>query len=354
MVVVTASDTLCTSSPADRGRTHSRPRYRGRDPDRHRGIIAPKEDAARAVRHLVRSRASGHRRPAGPGVTALVGQDAEAAPGRPGSGGPCCPHQSRSRGAHHRPDVHRRHQERRPVPLLVAEPGVSTVSIPQRLLRSDRSWATRGSHRVGRGTASEEQEPVLADLNLVAVVESRHIDPVTIDVGAIEPALICHCPTGPSAAEFGMLAGHGDVVEKDVTVGMPPEPDDIVIQQEPVAGLVISHHKQRVPGRKTRHLGRLRLVKTSVVGRGLHGSYGRERRRGAQQVASAVRAEATPWQSPVATRRAINQRGPLETELSPSAFRYRTLQPVTRAVTRPRRRVAQRSRECSAEPRAGN
>jgi len=60
MVVVTASDLQCTSSPAARGRTHSRPRDRGRDPDRHRGIIAPNEDAARAVRYLTKDVGHGY------------------------------------------------------------------------------------------------------------------------------------------------------------------------------------------------------------------------------------------------------------------------------------------------------
>src|SRR3954447_6903181 len=65
----------------------------------------------------------------------------------------------------------------------------------------------------------QEGEPVLADLQLVAVLDRRRLDPLAVDEGAVEAALVLDPEAAPLADEQRVLARHGHVVEEDVAVG---------------------------------------------------------------------------------------------------------------------------------------
>src|SRR5690606_3144060 len=93
-----------------------------------------------------------------------------------------------------------------------------------------------GRFAVGLRTGHEHQ-PELTDLHLVAVAESRRLDPFPVDVGAVQAA---HVPDGKGAAvavKLGVAAGDGDVVEEDVAIRMPAAGGQVVVQQEPRPGV---------------------------------------------------------------------------------------------------------------------
>src|SRR5688500_13797525 len=69
----------------------------------------------------------------------------------------------------------------------------------------------------------EEDEPELADLQFVAVAERGLVDALLVDVGPVQRTRVTQHVPGRGALDLGMAAGHGDVVEHDLAVGMPPE-----------------------------------------------------------------------------------------------------------------------------------
>src|SRR5437763_906117 len=66
--------------------------------------------------------------------------------------------------------------------------------------------------------ALEERQLVLADLQLVAVLQAVRLDPPAVDVGAVERAEVVEVQVAAAAHEQRMVAGDGDVVEEDVGV----------------------------------------------------------------------------------------------------------------------------------------
>src|SRR5947209_7348590 len=93
---------------------------------------------------------------------------------------------------------------------------LQTVPIVRRRRRADEEGASAVDIR---GSAVEVGEPVLADLNLVAVTEESRVDALAVDEGAVEAALILEPPAIAVLHEHRVPAGDGDVVEEDPALG---------------------------------------------------------------------------------------------------------------------------------------
>src|SRR5579859_3672469 len=74
-------------------------------------------------------------------------------------------------------------------------------------------------------SAIEECKLVLADLELVAVPQVVGVDPLPVDVGAVERAAVVEVVFAAAADEDRVVAGNGHVVEEDVGVGPAPDGD---------------------------------------------------------------------------------------------------------------------------------
>src|SRR5215217_3795302 len=64
-----------------------------------------------------------------------------------------------------------------------------------------------------------ERQPVLPDLELVAVLQLRAVDPTAVDEGAVQRALVLDEESPVALDEQRVVTRHGDVVEEDVAVG---------------------------------------------------------------------------------------------------------------------------------------
>src|SRR3954470_17747238 len=132
---------------------------------------------------------------------------------------------------------------------------VSSASACPMLLRA----ACRNS--VLRGGTGEEDQPELADPDLVTVLEQCVVDAVTVHVGAVEAAHVVHLvgPLGP--VELHVPARHGDVVEEDVALRVASGADDVGVQQVASARARPSlHDQQRTAGWQGVGCGGIRLV----------------------------------------------------------------------------------------------
>src|SRR6188472_931078 len=100
--------------------------------------------------------------------------------------------------------------------------------------------AVRGDSVGMRGSvtlvAGEEDQAVLADLDLVAVGQLDGVDPVAVDVGAVEGADVGDREGVAVAMELGVLARDRDVVEEDLAVRVSTRADDVLVEEEPRAG----------------------------------------------------------------------------------------------------------------------
>src|SRR5581483_11088776 len=95
-------------------------------------------------------------------------------------------------------------------------PGTAHVLLSQRL--GTPGPAPPARQRSVALTAGEEHQAVLADLDLVAVVQRHLVDPLPVDVGAVEAAHVGDCEAGRGAAELDVAPRDGDVVEEDVAL----------------------------------------------------------------------------------------------------------------------------------------
>src|ERR1019366_8221854 len=77
-----------------------------------------------------------------------------------------------------------------------------------------------------------EHEPELADLDLVAGLEDGLVDPLPVDVGAVQGADVVNQEGITLAPESRVLARYRDVVEEDVAVGVTPRADLVRVEQE--------------------------------------------------------------------------------------------------------------------------
>src|SRR3954462_6271907 len=78
----------------------------------------------------------------------------------------------------------------------------------------------------------EERELVLADLQLVAVLEAVRLDAPAVDVGAVERAEVVEVEVPTAADEQRMAARDGDVVEEDVGVRAPADRHAVAVERE--------------------------------------------------------------------------------------------------------------------------
>src|SRR5258708_36754142 len=79
--------------------------------------------------------------------------------------------------------------------------------------RPRRWWSVR------RPSARVERQLVLADLQLVAVLEAVGLDPLAVDVRAVQRAAVVDVPLVAAADQQGGVAGGGGVVGEDLGVG---------------------------------------------------------------------------------------------------------------------------------------
>src|SRR5687768_10945812 len=80
--------------------------------------------------------------------------------------------------------------------------------------------ATAGSVGSGIATASAGQvgQLVLADLELVGVLQAVRVDPPAVHVGAVQRARVVEVPGAGPPHQQGMHAGDRHVVEEDLRV----------------------------------------------------------------------------------------------------------------------------------------
>src|SRR3954470_24121466 len=97
----------------------------------------------------------------------------------------------------------------------------------------------------------EEDEPELADLDLVAVGEDGRVDRLPVDVGPVEAADVDHDELARVAPELRVPPGDRDVVEEDVAVRVPARARGRPVQQEARSGVrAAAHDQQGRPGRE--------------------------------------------------------------------------------------------------------
>src|SRR4051812_37891593 len=75
------------------------------------------------------------------------------------------------------------------------------------------AFTRRGSRRGAGAGAGVEHQPELADLHLVAGLQDSFVDPLAVDVGAVERADVTDQETVALTAEARVLARDRDVVQ---------------------------------------------------------------------------------------------------------------------------------------------
>src|SRR6478609_9338575 len=111
--------------------------------------------------------------------------------------------------------------------------------------RAARPGASGLDSRGGCARARIEHQPELADLDLVAGVQDRLVDALTVDVGAVERPHVAHDEAAALTTEGRVLAGDGDVVEEDVGVGVATGADLVGVEQEARAGVRATQDDQQ-------------------------------------------------------------------------------------------------------------
>src|SRR6188768_1652121 len=110
---------------------------------------------------------------------------------------------------------------------------------------------TSARSELAGNVAGEVDEPELADLDLVAVGQHGLVDPVAVDVGAVEAADVGDGEAVRRAPELDVAPGDGDVVEEDLALGVATCGHHVLVEQEPVAGpRPALHHEQRAATRE--------------------------------------------------------------------------------------------------------
>src|SRR4051795_9462313 len=79
----------------------------------------------------------------------------------------------------------------------------------------------------------EEHEHEPADLQIREVVERGGVDPLVVDVRAVQRADVGHLVPVRHPPDRGVATGDGDVVEEDVGLGVTAEGGDVTIEHEP-------------------------------------------------------------------------------------------------------------------------
>src|SRR3954452_16986311 len=130
--------------------------------------------------------------------------------------------------------------------------------------------------------AGEVDQAVLADLHLVAALQRHLVDPVPVDVGAVETPYVGDGEPLRRTAELGVPAGDRHVVEEDLAVRVTPRRNHVGVEEEPAAGARAALHDQQCAAHRERvHRGRVGLVQPVVTVVGfLRGGAERDRRGG--------------------------------------------------------------------------
>src|SRR5699024_8697369 len=104
----------------------------------------------------------------------------------------------------------------------------------------------------------QQHHPELTDLNLVPAAQLGFVDRLPVDVGAVQTAHVANTETVATPEEFHMATGNGDVVQKDVAVGMTARGGHVTVQQETASGVgATTHHEQGGTGRERIGAGRV-------------------------------------------------------------------------------------------------
>src|SRR3954452_2190969 len=78
-------------------------------------------------------------------------------------------------------------------------------------------------------------ELVLADLQLVAVLEAVRVDPTAVHVGSVERSRVVQVPRVGSAHQHRVVARDGDVVEEDLRLRRAPDRQPLAGERELLA-----------------------------------------------------------------------------------------------------------------------
>src|SRR5687768_6203543 len=89
-------------------------------------------------------------------------------------------------------------------------------------------WARLGS---AIALAREVGQLVLADLQLVPVLEAVRVDAAAVHVGPVERAGVVEVPLAGAAHELRVVARDGDVVQEDLGVGRAPDHQPLAPQR---------------------------------------------------------------------------------------------------------------------------
>src|SRR5829696_1207305 len=81
-----------------------------------------------------------------------------------------------------------------------------------------------------------ERQPVLADLELVAVLEFGAVDPAAVDESAVQRPLVLDEEPAVALDEQRVVARHRDIVEEDVAVGGASDAGTAAARPECLAG----------------------------------------------------------------------------------------------------------------------
>src|SRR5262249_35514566 len=127
---------------------------------------------------------------------------------------------------------------------------------PAPALRPNSRSGLPGGHPV-RGAAElvaadQAHEPELANLHLVAPGQRRGVDPLPVDVGAVQAAHVMHAEGSGLPPELRVPAGDRHVVQEDVAVRVPAGGGDILVPPEPAAGVWDAPDHPERPTRRQR------------------------------------------------------------------------------------------------------
>src|SRR5262245_43047651 len=92
----------------------------------------------------------------------------------------------------------------------------TTTSLPRPAIRGFAASA----RSVLPLATNEEGQPVATDLQLVAVLQTRLVDPLLVDVRTVQRARVAQRVTVGVVFNGHVTPRHGDVVEEDVGVGV--------------------------------------------------------------------------------------------------------------------------------------
>src|SRR5690242_3359480 len=108
-----------------------------------------------------------------------------------------------------------------------------------------------GASSVPATLTSQVGELVLADLQLVAVLELVRVDPPAVDVRPVQRARVVEEPLPRALDEHGVVARDRHVVEEDLGVRRAPDAHALAVQRERLADATAARaDHERAAGRR--------------------------------------------------------------------------------------------------------